>query len=52
MVPTDEEEAQGYEFEAPTPLVKVLVGDPEHRKVYDVSDVPFLVSASIKPSLF
>lgn len=36
MVPIDEEE-QGYEFEVPTPLVKVLVGDLKHRKVYDVS---------------
>ena len=39
MVPTTEEEAQGYEFEAPIPLVKVLVGDLEHRNVYDVSHV-------------
>lgn len=42
MVPTNEEEAQGYEFEAPTPLVKLLVGDLEHRQVYDVSCVSSL----------
>lgn len=39
---TNEEEAQGYEFEAPLPLVKLLVGDLQHRKVYDVSQGLFL----------
>ncbi|KAF8156034.1 general amidase [Crassisporium funariophilum] len=38
MVPAeDEDEAQGYEFEAPYPYVKALVGDPpEHRRAYDL----------------
>jgi hypothetical protein len=49
MEPTNEEEAQGYEFEAPLPLVKLLVGDLQHRKVYDVRvTVSFLVSSYTK----
>ncbi|KAF8812123.1 amidase [Phlegmacium glaucopus] len=35
MVPTNDE-AESHEFEAPIPFVKVLVGDPEHRKAYDL----------------
>lgn len=39
MVPSEEEEAaEGYEFEAPYPFVKALVGDPPiHMSAYEVS---------------
>lgn len=38
MIPLDFDEPQGYEYEAPLPLVKTLVGDPpEHLNAYDVS---------------
>jgi len=37
MVPSEEEEVgEGYEYQAPYPYVKKLVGDPpEHRKAYE-----------------
>ncbi|KAF9528397.1 general amidase [Crepidotus variabilis] len=37
MVPSEEEDiAEGYEYHAPTPYVKMLVGEPKHHEAYEL----------------